>query len=120
MVDGRPDHPGDGRHGLEHHSAMTVALGEKGVGAPAQHLGDAKSYAVGQALGLVVDAKIDESGLHETSPEPARSRIVVVESELALSRPFRYLDDLPTVRSLRIIPEVTMAVSMLEPVRCVP
>jgi hypothetical protein len=47
---------------------MAVALGEKGIGAEAQGLGEAMGDAVGHTLGRMVDAEIDEWSGHSTLP----------------------------------------------------
>jgi hypothetical protein len=39
---------------------MAVAFREKGIGGPAEHLGEPEGDAVRKALRLMVDAKIDE------------------------------------------------------------
>ena len=51
VVDRRADHPRHGGDGFEHDRAMAVALGEEGVGAEAQRLGEAVSDAVRTPLG---------------------------------------------------------------------
>ena len=66
VVDGRADHAGNGRDGLQHDRAMPVALGEEGVGAEAQRLGEAISDAVRHTLGIMMDAKVDNRSTHFT------------------------------------------------------
>jgi hypothetical protein len=55
VVDGRADHPWNGRHGFENDRPVPVTLGKEGVGAKAEQLGEAESDAVGEAFGAVVD-----------------------------------------------------------------
>src|SRR3546814_376822 len=71
MVDRGADHPRHRGDRFQNDSTVAVTLGEKGVGAPPQNLGEAVSYAIGQTLGVVMDAEIDERCSHWNISVPA-------------------------------------------------
>ena len=54
----RPDHSGDRSDGFENDRPMTVALGEKGVGAKPQQLGEAERETVREAKRLVMNQRL--------------------------------------------------------------
>jgi hypothetical protein len=69
MRDGRPDHAGHGGNRLQDDCAVTVPLGEEGVGAKAQSLCERERDAIRHAERRMVDSDIDEwSGLHDVRP----------------------------------------------------
>jgi hypothetical protein len=66
VVDRRADHSRHSRDRFEHDCTMTIALGKEGIGAEAQRFRKAISDAVGHALGVVMDAKVDNRSIHCT------------------------------------------------------
>ena len=61
MVDGRPNHSRHRGNRFEHDRAIAVALGEEGIRAEAQHLGEGECDPVGHTFRLMVNSKIYES-----------------------------------------------------------
>ena len=68
MVQRRPDHAGHGRHGFQDHCAVSVTLGEEGIGEQAQRLDEAERNAVAYALCLVMHVEVDEGFGHGRTP----------------------------------------------------
>ena len=58
VLDRRADHAGHACDGLEHHGAVAIALGEEGIGAEAQQLGEAERDAVGSVRGQMVNRRL--------------------------------------------------------------
>ena len=94
------DHSGYGSNGFQHNGAMAVALGEKGVGAEAEGLGEAIGQAIAQAARLVVDVEVDDgnscTGCHDTAPSRKGAQITYPEyryfAVLNMSKRYMYYE----------------------------
>src|SRR3546814_10370293 len=89
---------------------MPIVFGEEGIGAPPEDFGEAVGDPIGHALGVVMDAEIDERCSHENFSVPAAGVTDAVAGwgiGWLLER--GNLDDVPTATPLGDLTEVPRA-----------